>query len=468
MFLNAVNNCNILGDGKTIVTQKINNTICKISENGGGELYFPAGIYLTGTIILKDNVVLNLSAGAKLLSVGEKAEYFTDLEELQSVFEGEENMSGALIYGKNLKNVGIIGQGEIDGNGIKITVGEKNEHLYPKGKNHYAEDNYEFYNTWRPFTLKLINCQNVTLKGIRFTNPASWNVGMVLCKDVFCEGLDVKSHNFYNGDGLDFCSCERVFVSNCTFDCTDDCIALQSAYPDISCKNIHINNCYFTTLFAGIRIGMACLGDFEQITVNNCVFENCACSGIKVQQCEGGKMENIIFSSLIMKNVARPLFFTHNSHEITTKKLRKKGWTFGGVGTLRNVIISNAVIVNDKEFENGGIIFDGAKGFEIKDVTLENIKYEYIGCVDGSLEIGELDNNRPESHVYNGAVWGGLFLRNCRNFSINNLRLSDIGKISERSAILKDCKNVFFDKLQLEGEKACVVQINCNNVTIKK
>jgi polygalacturonase len=50
--------------GKTKCTQVINGLIDKLSAAGGGTVYFPAGTYLTGPIMMKSNITLNLDAGA--------------------------------------------------------------------------------------------------------------------------------------------------------------------------------------------------------------------------------------------------------------------------------------------------------------------------------------------------------------------------------------------------------------------
>lgn len=457
----------IAADGSTAVTSLINGAIAALAASGGGELYFPAGIYLTGTIVLKSNVVLNLGAGAKIRSTGKLEDYLSAEETELSIFENEENMSGALIWGKNLKNIGIVGRGEIDGNGIFITAGEESGD-YPEGVNHYGEDNYKFYNTRRPITLKLYDCENVTLEGIRFVNPASWNVGMNRCRNVFCRGLEIRSRNFYNGDGLDFNSCDRVFVSDCSFDCTDDCIALQSAFSDFPCKNIFISNCYFTTLFAGIRIGMSCLGGFENVVVEHCVFENCLCSGLKVQQCEGGGMQNMIFKGLVMKNVARPFFFTHNYYECTAKRLQKAERK-EAAGVFGHIVISDCVIDNDRAFSNGGIIFDAAEEFEIGDVTLQNITYRYFAedCGD-DLCRAELRGKRPEADVYGGAVWGGLFLRRCENFNIERIGIENRCAHAGRAALVQNCKNITIEK-PVGNALACRITVSeCENVKLER
>jgi len=49
-----------------LITVQLQELIDKCSLNGGGYIQFPAGEYLTGTIVLKDNTYLDLSPGATL------------------------------------------------------------------------------------------------------------------------------------------------------------------------------------------------------------------------------------------------------------------------------------------------------------------------------------------------------------------------------------------------------------------
>ena len=47
-------------------TELINQTIEKASSEGGGTIYFPAGVYLTATIHMKSNITLYVESGAVL------------------------------------------------------------------------------------------------------------------------------------------------------------------------------------------------------------------------------------------------------------------------------------------------------------------------------------------------------------------------------------------------------------------
>ena len=44
-------------DGKTICTASINKAISECNAIGGGQVYFPPGKYLSGTIVLRDKVL---------------------------------------------------------------------------------------------------------------------------------------------------------------------------------------------------------------------------------------------------------------------------------------------------------------------------------------------------------------------------------------------------------------------------
>ncbi len=50
--------------GKIKCTNIINNLIDSLSDSGGGTLFFPAGTFLTGPIVMKSNITLYLDAGS--------------------------------------------------------------------------------------------------------------------------------------------------------------------------------------------------------------------------------------------------------------------------------------------------------------------------------------------------------------------------------------------------------------------
>src|SRR5690242_737490 len=55
------------GDGSRLDTSSINEAIDTCHDSGGGVVYVPPGVYLSGTVVLRSNVTLYLEAGATLL-----------------------------------------------------------------------------------------------------------------------------------------------------------------------------------------------------------------------------------------------------------------------------------------------------------------------------------------------------------------------------------------------------------------
>ena len=115
-FIN-VKSYGAVADGKTYDTDSIQKAIDETAKNGGGTIYFPAGNYLTRTIVLKDNISLFLDNGCTILGS-------TDLNKFDpkfgSFFDSDGRKIGtALVFAKNCKNISIEGNGTINGQGYE-------------------------------------------------------------------------------------------------------------------------------------------------------------------------------------------------------------------------------------------------------------------------------------------------------------------------------------------------------------
>jgi polygalacturonase len=100
------------GDGHTLDTKAINGAIDACTHAGGGTVYLPPGQYLTGTIILKSHVTLQVDAGATILGSQDPADY----PAFKSVW-GDDTVMLALIYAEDAENITLSGRGTIDGQG---------------------------------------------------------------------------------------------------------------------------------------------------------------------------------------------------------------------------------------------------------------------------------------------------------------------------------------------------------------
>ena len=104
--------------GTVLCTKAIQEAIDACAQSGGGRVTVPPGVYLTGTVWLRDNVELHLEHGSVL-----KAS--TNMEDYNALDAYEQNFSYApeqwvgkhLILAIECKNVALTGSGTIDGSG---------------------------------------------------------------------------------------------------------------------------------------------------------------------------------------------------------------------------------------------------------------------------------------------------------------------------------------------------------------
>src|SRR5687767_162537 len=105
------------GDGKTLNTKAIQSAIDKCFSDNGGTVLIPAGDFLSGTLELKSNVTIHLSASAKLLGSPKREDYTAG----KGVPSGNGNI--VFLYAVNANNVSIEGKVTIDGNGLAFYNG---------------------------------------------------------------------------------------------------------------------------------------------------------------------------------------------------------------------------------------------------------------------------------------------------------------------------------------------------------
>src|SRR5689334_13124880 len=108
------------GAGKAVDTDAINNAIAAANAAGGGTVFFPAGTYISGSIHLKSNVTLYLDSGA-VIQASSDPEAYDEAEPNPSIDKyqdfGHSHWRNSLMWGENVENVAILGQGLINGKG---------------------------------------------------------------------------------------------------------------------------------------------------------------------------------------------------------------------------------------------------------------------------------------------------------------------------------------------------------------
>lgn len=432
-----------IGDGKTINTACIQNAIDTCYQSGGGNVIFPNGEYITGTLFMRSYITLKLEVNAVLKGSREQGHYPVDSTLVHKQrYDLEPHMNPALIYCEDCEDIMFVGPGTIHGNG------------------------QEWEGYYRPMLIRFLRCRNVRMRDLRLRNPASWNTAFLECEKVYVHGVDIISINNGNGDGLDFDACSDVIVSDCNLDCSDDCICLQNSVKNKKCKNVTITNCVMTSKWAAFRIGLLSRGDFQDITISNCVIHDVECSGFKIQMSEGGVLNNILVENIVMRDVPRPIMITHN---------RFKFYVDGEIpipktGVVSGIKFNNILIDVDKEkgyIKNSGIIIQGLPDAIISNIELNNIDYTVYGA-DRVPEIDldsvpSIDDQRPEYFVWDNKLpCYGLFLDNVREISIQNLKIRCLFPSNKPAIAMRNVTDVEIDHLRLsQSQNTECITMHC-------
>lgn len=96
-------------DGQALCTQAIQKAIDECSNAGGAVLYLPPGRFLSGTIVLKTGVTVQLDANCTLVGTGDLAQYPPMTPAYRSYTDK------SLVYAEKAERIAITGRGIIDG-----------------------------------------------------------------------------------------------------------------------------------------------------------------------------------------------------------------------------------------------------------------------------------------------------------------------------------------------------------------
>ena len=298
------------GDGESVDTVAIQLAILALPE--GGRLVFPKGRYLTGPILLKSHMTLELERGATLAGLTDKAAYPVlpaaagDLDGGPrahfGAFEGlPRDMYAALITAEYARDIAIVGPGLVDGDAQHGTWWQT-----------FQQDPVA-----RPRLMFLNRCSGVTVHGVRVANAPSWHLHPYYCDDVAFYNVSVSApKDSPNTDALDPECCDGVKIIGCRFSVGDDCIAIKSGKlelarecPRPASRHI-IRNCHMAFGHGALTLGSEISGGVKSLTVSQCLFERTD-RGLRIKtrrgRGRGCDIDDIAFDNIRMEGVVTPI-----------------------------------------------------------------------------------------------------------------------------------------------------------------
>jgi polygalacturonase len=435
-----------VGDGKTVDTPAINKAIEAAAAAGGGTVFFPAGTWLCFSIRLKSHVALYLSQGATILAADsplpgattgynggtyDAAEPNTAWNDYQDY--GHNHWHNSLLWGEDLNDISITGPGLIYGKGLSF------------GASRMARGDYPIYKAEQPGvgnkSIGLKNCRNVILRDFSILKGGHFGLLLTGVDNLTIDNLKIDTDR----DGMDIDCCKNVHVSNCTVNSPwDDGICPKSSYAlgySRATENVTITNCYVTgnyqlgTILDGtfkkfapeervphtgrIKCGTESDGGFKNITISNCVFEEC--DGLALESEDGALCEDITVSNITMRGIfSAPIFIRLGSRLRGPKESTK-------VGTMQRILINNVVSYNAGSRLCS--ILSGIPDYPIKDIKLSNIFQQSAGgAAQESLAIRppEFENKYPDPGMFGPMPAQGFFLRHIRNLEMSHVEVQCI------------------------------------------
>lgn len=145
------------------------------------------------------------------------------------------------------------------------------------------------------------NVKHIALKGVTIRDSPCWTVTFSECEDIKVHGLTVRTDlNIPNDDGLHFCSCKGVIVSDCNIESGDDCIALTAITNwQKPCEDVVITNCVLKTCSKAIAVGYI-YSHIRNVLIDNVIVKESNRGLCFMSNPECGLIENVRVKNMII------------------------------------------------------------------------------------------------------------------------------------------------------------------------
>ena len=361
-----------VGDGKSVNTNAIQTAINECFKNGGGRVLISGGTFVTGTIILHDNIDLHIAADGVLLGSADCADYpeREDVKHVESILLPRKR-NACMIFAEECKNISITGEGTIDCNGHNFV-----EPIVPGSTRAWPFKRID--SPTPPRVVFFTGCRNVTVKDITMTNqPSGWSYWIHDCDYVCFDRVKIEAEVDYpNNDGIHINSSRNVTISNCMITCGDDCIIVRANNSSLKenkiCEKVTVTNCNLTSYSGGIRIGWINDGVIRNCTFSNIVMTDTSV-GISIllpgrrseerladEGREDTLIEQLSFNNIIMDGTySAPIFIKVDNNKNTRCKairnlhfshIQARGLELPYITGRKNCLLKN-IYFNDCSFE---------------------------------------------------------------------------------------------------------------------
>ncbi|NRB47185.1 MAG: right-handed parallel beta-helix repeat-containing protein [Saprospiraceae bacterium] len=406
-------------DSTTLNTAALQNAIDQAYADGGGIVLVPPGVYKTGTLFLKNNITLEVMAGATLLG----SAHIEDYQEM-SWGHNKDRQPYHLIMGLNAKNIEIRGGGTIDGNGPAFwkDYDPSKDPQWIMAKERKVSP-----------MLEIQNCEDVRIKDVELKTGGGWTVHLYDSKQIQIQGIRLINNLFApNGDGIDITGCEDVTISDCIIKTCDDAVCLKTTFDSKECKKITVANNVIECSCVALKVGNESFRDISQVTfTNNVIYNSSRALGIYAES--AGKVEDIVFSNTIYDSKS-PFIYNRPIHISLMKRTGPSGATGnathkpevvlqddgGREPVLRNIMINNFIGKTE-----GRILITAEPGRMIENLSLRDIQLDYPWIEDPEPNIERAKSSQFSPMNPNAKkAKAAMVVENVKNLVVENFHVN--------------------------------------------
>lgn len=372
-----------VGDGVTDNTAALQKAVDACAAQGGGMVELSAvgenDVYVAGPFTLRSHVQLYIDKGVTLRATNDHSRYAASY--INWVYQP----NGALISAKGATDVGILGEGTIDGASDQADPNDGGRTWYD-----VAADESATNPSTRPYLIEFYQCDGVTISGVTIRNHPYWVQALRFSSNIAEFGVTIDGQG-RNSDGVDLVGVTNATLSDLDISVSDDNIAIKSGLPispdhayyekEIGLPQLPSSNILITNIIArsgqGISIGSETANGVNNVVIENVTFTNTKYGfRIKTARDRGSEIRDIHVRNLVMDGVGWPIGI--DSYLYSPIGPDPHGPAHSVTPTtpnVHNILIEDFIATNS----TGQSHIRGLPESCINDVTLRNVSIETGG-----------------------------------------------------------------------------------------
>ena len=353
--------------------------------------------YLSGTIFLKSNINIYLGNNTLLKACDDISKFNLLNDNIKKLdhntfincdYDGKPKLY--FIYGVDLENINIDGNGIIDGN-EKIFYGQIEENFIEGS----------FYP--RMPLIFLENVKNFKITNITLQNSAFWTLHLVGCQFGLISKLKILNNlKMLNADGIDPDHSHDIIIKDCYIRSADDCVVLKGTKANIKygdTYNIDVSNCILESTSAALKIGTETFNDFYNIHFKN-IEITWANRGISIQHRDSGNIHDINFDNInIHSHLVDPKAFWGKGEVIAITSIKRENDL--ELGTIKDINFNNIKAIG----EHGVFIYgtDNIENISFNNTQIKLDRFTNYNCNLFDLRpgvVGLIDGKAIDYYIF--------------------------------------------------------------------